>query len=337
MSKTKINYFSIKDKKFTSYKKILIIAEIGSNHNNDFKLCKKLIYMSKQAGCDGVKFQFFKANLLVQENTRAYGVLKKLEMFESWIPKISKICKLLKLYFVCSVFDVHSAKVLKKYCDIIKIASPEIKNIPLIKSAIKTKLPLIISTGYSDPADLKKVFKLIPLSHHRKFSFLHCTSQYPCTTKNLNLNMINYLTHNYNSIPIGFSDHSLSTNTGLSAVATGACIVEKHITLSKKLKGPDHFFALDQKELISYVRKIREFELSHGSYAKKKIEDENTVYVSIVSKKKLSKDHKIKQEDLICKRTYSEGIGSDKIIFVLNKKVKKNIQKDHIIKISDIY
>ena len=337
MSKMKINYFSIKGKKFTSYKKILIIAEIGSNHNNDFELCKKLIYMSKQAGCDGVKFQFFKANLLVQENTRGYEVLKKLEMPESWISKISKICKLLKLYFVCSIFDVYSAKVLKKHCDIIKIASPEIKNIPLIKSAIKTKVPLIISTGYSDPDDLKKVFKLIPFSYNRKFSFLHCTSQYPCATKNLNLNMINYLMHNYKSTPIGFSDHSLSTNTGLSAVAIGACIVEKHITLSKKLKGPDHFFALEQKELISYVRKIREFELSHGSYVKKKIKDENTVFVSIVSKKQLSKNHKIKQGDLICKRTYSKGIDSDKIKFILNKKIKKNMRKDHIIKISDIY
>ena len=119
-------------------------------------------------------------------------------------------------------------------------------------------MPIIISTGDSDEIIVKRAFDLVKSSKisNRKISFLHCTSEYPAKIENLNLNMIKFLKKNLKNVPIGFSDHAIGIDSSVSAVAMGACIVEKHITTSRKLNGPDHFFALEPKELIEMVKKF---------------------------------------------------------------------------------
>ena len=321
--------FILKNKKYSSFKKTFIIAEIGTNHNNNFNTCRKLIILSKRAGCDAVKFQLFRANFLVQKSNPAYNVLKKYELPLNWLPKISKICKEQNIFFACSPFYMDAIKILKSNgCQLLKIASPEIKNIPLVKSAIKSKLPLIISTGDTNFRDVSRVFKLIPKKSYNKTAFLHCVSEYPNSIKNINLNMINFLKKKFNKVSIGFSDHSMGTDMALAAVAGGASIIEKHITLSKKFVGPDHFFALESKELYELVKKIRNFENAFGLYEKRRLKDENTIYVSLVAKNNLSKNTKIKLNDIVCKRTLKKGIETHNIKKILKKKVKIDIKED---------
>ena len=169
-----------------------------------------------------------------------------------------KTCSNQNILFACSPFDNNAIKLLKKNkCDILKIASPEIKNLFLLKETLKCKLPTIISTGDSDEVIVERALNIVKASNisKRKISFLHCTSEYPAKTENLNLKMIKYLRKKFKTIPIGFSDHSTGIESSLNAVAMGACIIEKHITISRKLRGPDHFFAIEPKELIEMVKK----------------------------------------------------------------------------------
>ena len=231
-----------------------------------------MIYLAKKAGCDAVKFQIFKADQLLQKKNSGHPILKKHETPIEWIPKISKLCKKLNIFFICSPFFLDAVKMLKiNKCDALKIASPEIKNIPLIEECLKTNLPIIISTGYCEKKDIDRAYSLINEHKKKSFGLLHCVSEYPAQIRNTNLNMINFLKDRYKNISIGFSDHSTGTDMSICAVSMGAAIIEKHITLSKTQKGPDHFFALNPAELIELVKKIRNFQIAYGDYAKRVI------------------------------------------------------------------
>lgn len=333
-----ISRFYIKKKKFESFKKILVIGEIGSNHDNDLKKCKKLILEAKKAGCDAVKFQLFKANQLVSKrlNYTGYKILKKIELNADWIPILSKFCKSNKILFICSPFYNEAVNLLKKNnCDVIKIASPEIKNIPLVKKIISTNLPVIISTGDSNTKIINRVVKLLNKKNYKKVSFLHCTSQYPCEIDNSNLLNILYLKKKLGSkISVGFSDHTLGIDASLMAVSMGANIIEKHITLNRKSRGPDHFFAIEIKELKIMISRIRKLSKYSGKFLKKRLPDENTININIFSKKKMLKNEKILSKNLISKRDIEKGIPSFKINKILGKKLKFDIEEDEKIKYS---
>ena len=327
-----ISKFKIKNKNYKSYKKIMIIAEIGSNHDNNLKKCKKLILEAKKVGCDGVKFQLFKADKLVSKkfNNKGYKILKKLELKESWIPILARFCKKNKILFICSPFYLEAIDLLLKYkCDIIKIASPEIKNIPLIKKSISTNLPLIISTGDTDLNLINKAVRCLKKKNYSKVGLLQCTSQYPCKKENTNLLNIKYLKKKIDSkISIGFSDHTLGTEASLIAVSMGANIIEKHITLNKKFKIPDHFFALEKKELKKMVSLIRDFEKYTGEFVKKRLLEENTVNISLFSSKKIFKNEKLTLKNVTYKRDLSKGIPAYNIKSILGKKIKLDLDED---------
>jgi len=320
--------FKVKNNYFESFKKILVIAEIGSNHDNDFSKCKKLILAAKNAGCDAVKFQLFKADKLVSKNSKQYNFLKKLELTEEWIKKISLFCKKNKILFACSPFYLDAVDLLKKYkCDIIKIASPEIKNLPLINSASKSGIPMIISTGDSSLKEIIEAKKEIFQKNYKKTAFLHCVSQYPAEIKNLNLNNINYLKKKLKEFPIGFSDHSMGIDASVDAVSIGAVIIEKHITLNRSSRGPDHFFAIEPHELNQMIFKINNFISSYGNYKKKRLKDENTIYISMTNSKKLKKNEILHPKDVIFSRTLKQGLHSRYYNNIIRKKAKKDLNE----------
>jgi N,N'-diacetyllegionaminate synthase len=329
-------FFKIKNKKYSSYKKVFIIAEIGTNHNNSYQTCKKLILLAKKSGCDAVKFQIFKADELLQKKSPGYSILKKHETPIEWIPKISKLCKKINIFFICSPFFLDAIDILKKNkCDALKIASPEIKNIPLVEKCLNTKLPIIISTGYCEKKDIDRVYSLIKKNKKNSFGLLHCVSEYPAKINSSNLNMINFLKQNYKNIAIGFSDHSIGVDISIYGVSMGAAIIEKHITLSKTQNGPDHFFALNPDELIDLVKKIRKFEIAYGNYTKTIIRGENKVFISAITKKKLLKNSRIKLNNLTFKRTKNLGINYWDLKKILNKKVNKNLKEDYKVMLKD--
>lgn len=322
-----MNKFQIKKNIYQSYKKVLTIAEIGCNHNNDFNICKKLIIHAKKSGFDAVKFQMFKADLLVENKTKGHKLLSKYELSELWIKKISIFCKKIDILFFCSPFYLDAVKILKKYkCDALKIASPEIKNLALIKKVLNANLPTIISTGDSSFKEINEVTKLIKNSDKKKIAFLHCVSEYPAQVKNLNLNNIPLMKSKLPNHAIGFSDHSTGVLGSLFAVSSGACIIEKHVTLDRKMKGPDHFFAIEPNEMSILIKDINNFLLSLGNKNKTRLRDENTIHIKIFSSKKIRKNEKIDENKLKLLRSFSkQGIDGKDYFKVIKKFAKKDI------------
>lgn len=217
-----------------------------------------------------------------------------------------------------------------------KISSVDLNNYELIKKICKTRKPIIISTGMSDLRDViqtkKKFFKL----KNKKIIFLHCISSYPAKEIDLNLNTIKFLKNKIKSL-IGFSDHSLGYVGSILSVACGACVIEKHITISKKMSGPDHKISLGPKEFINFIKKVRETETILGHKEKKmKISEQNTF--NTTKKVFVVKDRILKGENLKLSmlnfKSAGKGLNFKEIKSFLGKKINKTVFKDTPIKIN---
>lgn len=332
--------------------KIKIIAEAGINHNGEINLAKKLIDIAAKAKADYIKFQFYKTNLLVSDHaklapyqrknvknhTSQLQLLKKYELSNLDIKNLLKYSKKKKIKFLCTPFDTSSLKYLKSIgVNTFKIASPDIDNFPLLYAMRKNLKKVFISTGMStlkEISDTLEFLKKIKISKN-KICFLHCVSDYPAKETELNLNVIKVIGQKLN-VKVGYSDHSIGDVASIVAVALGAQVIEKHITLNKKMKGPDHTTSMNEKEFISFVKKIRKSEVVMGKKIKKITKGESSNYKMIKRSVFLSRDvfkgQKFKISDFVCirPRNIMKPINWSKVI---NKKVKKNLKKGELIKI----
>lgn len=274
------------------FKKVYIIAEIGINHCGKINFAKKLIDIAKNSGANAVKFQTYITEKLVKKEAELmpyqkkniskkmsqYEMLKQNELSKEDHKKLIKYCKFKKIDFISTPYDIDSAKLLIKLgVKTIKVASTDITNVQLIRFLLSKKNNIIISSGATDLKELKLLFKSI--GNKKKLtnlSMLHCISYYPAPLEYLNLSAIKSLKKIF-KIKIGFSDHSLSIHTGGFATILGAQIIEKHITLDKKLIGPDHKASMSPVEFKKYVKIIRDAEMCIGNGVKKveKIEKKN--------------------------------------------------------------
>ena len=332
-----LNTFKIKKKVYNNYEKILVIGEIGSNHDNSFNKCKRLIIEAKKAGCDAVKFQLFKSHKLLEKKHPAQKILKKYELNTQWLKKIKKLCNQNKLLFICSPFYTEAVKLLKKCgCDAIKIASPEIKNFTLLKEVYKSKLPVIISTGDANLKIIKRALNVFEKHNNNKIAILHCISQYPTTEENINLNNISLLKKEFSKINVGFSDHTIGKNAALMDVGLGANIIEKHITLNKKNIGPDHAISMEISTLKNLIKDIRQFSAMYGKKKKIRHKFENTVYINVFTINGQKKGTKLKSNNLICKRDFKRKVDSYKLPLLLNKTLLRDVPDDYPLKWDDI-
>ena len=267
---------------FLNLKKSYLIAEIGVNHNNNLNLAKKLIVKAKKIGADAVKFQTFRAKKLVKPGTRKvkyqknsirdnethFDLIKKLELSEKDHKILKKFSEKLKIDFISTPYDVTAAKFLNKLgLKIFKTASADLHDFELHEYLAKSKKNVIISTGMSTLDEVKKTIKIYQKYQNKNIALLHCTSNYPCSIKSINL--LSMLQLNKIASTIGYSDHSKGYLTSTSAIALGAKIIEKHFTLNKSLKGPDHKASADVKEFEELVKKIRETEVLGGQNLKR--------------------------------------------------------------------
>lgn len=250
-----------------------IIAEIGSNHNGKLGIAKELIREAKGCGADAVKFQSIKYDKLYQKTDIAEDTRIQ-EIPEDWYPELIKFCKSEKIYFSSSPTYSEAVDILQELnIDFFKLASPQTYGHPqLIEKIAKTNKPIIASTGYCKLSDIDRAFYLIN-KFNKKVALLHCVSQYPMKEDDANLEFIRTLKAIYD-IPIGFSDHSPNILTSLAAVALGADIIEKHITLDKDSSGPDHAFALEPQEFGKMIGYIRLIEKTRGKDIKILTSDE---------------------------------------------------------------
>ena len=325
--------------------KTIVIAEAGVNHNGSLSLAKKMVDHAKKAGADYIKFQSFDSNEIVTKNAKKaeyqlekndqethYQMLKKLEINKKFINKIIKYSKQKKIKFLSTPFDKNNLKYLMKLkIDFIKIPSGEITNKPFLKEIKKYNKTILLSTGASTISEIKKAIKILG---KKNIIVLHCNSAYPTPLKDINLNVLNtFKSLNYK---YGLSDHSLDKYIPSIAVAMGASIVEKHFTLSRKMKGPDHKSSLTPSELKIMIDEIRKVEIALGN--KKKLvsssEKQNRKIIrrSLVAKKIINKGEIFSSQNLTSKRPFN-GISPMDIEKVIGKKAKRMFLKDEKISI----
>ncbi len=343
----------MKTKKFLNLKKSYFIAEIGVNHNNDMALAKKMIISAKSSGANAVKFQTFKAEKLVtpktplvkyqKKSTRSgkthYDMIKSLELSEKNHLKLKKFCREIDIDFLSTPYDLDSAKFLNKIgCKIFKTASADIVDLELHTYLAKNKKKVIISTGMSNFQEIDKCIKIYRKHSNKNFILLHCVSNYPCSLKSLNLNIIPKLKKRY-KCTVGYSDHSVGSIASILSVALGAKVIEKHFTINKNLSGPDQKASDLPKDFKKMVEEIRSAEIALGKSVKKCQPEETQM--SKVSRKSLTlnknilKGQEIKRSSLVMKRP-GTGIFFYNLSKVLGKKVKKNLKKNYQIKLSDL-
>jgi N-acetylneuraminate synthase len=285
---------------------IKIIAEAGVNHNGDLNMAFELIDAAAESGANAVKFQSYKTELLTLKNApkaeyqvkltgdieSQYEMLKKYELDEDDHYKLVDYCDSRNIEFMSTPFDLESLDMLLKVgIKTIKISSGDITNAPLLYASAKTKLPIILSSGMSTVDEINDALCVIrngyndeaPISVLEtsdleenvddgaiidKVVLMHCTTEYPAPYEDINLNVISTLKNVYKNT-IGLSDHSSGIAVATAAAALGIGVIEKHLTLDKKLEGPDHLASLEPDEFQSLVNSVRIIEKSLGSYEKK--------------------------------------------------------------------
>ncbi|MBL3645659.1 N-acetylneuraminate synthase [Bacillus sp. RHFB] len=267
-----------------------IIAEIGVNHNGSLVLAKKLVDKAIDAGADAVKFQMFETEALTTEQAdlteyqkrtkekNQYDMLKKLELSPAEFIELKKYCDNKNIIFLATPFDLKSIDFLNKLdmCAF-KVGSGDLTNFPLLKRIVKTGKPIILSTGMSTISEIDRTIDYLnALKKNLQISVLHCTSSYPASEQQINLNVIRDYLKRYPFV-IGYSDHSIGIHIPIAATALGARIIEKHITLDQSLPGPDHSASINIEEFKEMVQLVRLTELSLGSEKKSVTEDEKRV------------------------------------------------------------
>lgn len=329
---------------------VFIIAEAGVNHNGSIKIAKKLIDSAYLAGADAIKFQTFKAkNIATKKSEKAnyqkqsedkndsqFKMLKRLELDYQAHIELIKYCKLKKIKFLSSPFDLESVKFLNNIgLKIFKIPSGEITNLPYLRQIGKLKKKIILSTGMSNISEIKNaIYNLVKFGTHKKnITLLHANSEYPTPMQDVNLRAMLTIGKKFN-VKFGYSDHTLGIEVSIAAVAMGATCIEKHITLDRNMEGPDHKSSLEPNEIKLMINSIRNIELALGVSQKKPSKSElkniNLVRKSIVAKKKIKKGEILNETNISTKRP-GYGISPMKWDKIIGTKAKKNYNEDDLI------
>ena len=314
--------FKINKNKIGDNQSTYIIAEIGSNHNQNIDTALLMIENAAICGANAVKFQSLKFDELYNPNLESdkfKNWFQNIELEEKWYPKLIEKSKSCGVDFLSSPTYDKALSILNKLdVKAFKIASPQsFGNKSLLRKAAKIKKPLIISLGYSDYKDIQSILKICKEEQNNKIIFLHCVSKYPCQPIEMKLNFIKTL-KKITEFPVGFSDHSIGSTMSIVAVSLGACVLEKHVTLDSNMKGPDHHFAMNFREFKEYVKHIRDAEQSlkfsdRYNLLPEEIELRKKVTLKAISKKIINKGEKLSDKNIIFLRATQEGINIEEL------------------------
>lgn len=258
---------------------VYIIAEISANHGQNFDHALRLIQAAKDADADAVKFQAYTPDTMTIQSDRPefrissgtiwdgktlYDLYSEAYTPWEWFPRLKEYAESLDLDFFATAFDPTAVDFLEGLdVPIHKIASFEIVDIPLIKKVAQTGKPMIISTGMATLGEIEEAVNAAREAGAKQIALLKCTSAYPAPPEEMNLRTIPHMAEAF-GVPVGLSDHTLGIAVPVAAVALGACIVEKHFTLSRDMEGPDSAFSLEPHELKTMVDAIRVAEKALG-------------------------------------------------------------------------
>jgi N,N'-diacetyllegionaminate synthase len=347
--------------------KVFIIAEAGVNHNGSIDIAKRLIDVAVEAGADAVKFQTFKTEKVVTlttakakyqfENTGMDGsqfeMLKRLELSPATFEVLFSYCERKDIIFMSTPFDEESVNVLDNLgMSIFKIPSGEITNKLFIQHIASKRKVIILSTGMSYLGEVEKAIGWInkiwvtdkqpPIStsNHqpvKSLTLLHCVSNYPAKIEDVNLNAINTMEMAF-GLPVGYSDHTMGIDVAIAAVAVGARVIEKHLTLDRDMEGPDHKVSIEPGELKAMVRSIRTIEKAMGDGIKKPANSEtdtmNIARRSLVAARDIKAGEIIISNDILIKRP-GTGIPAEFKDTIVGMQLERDINVDSVIRWED--
>ena len=290
-----VTKFRIGKHLISSNQPCFIIAEAGVNHNGDKTIAHQLIDVAVKTGVDAIKFQTFKAERLASSDApkaayqlaktvaseSQFEMLQRLELDADDHQELIAHCQDKNILFLSTPFDETSADLLETLgVPAFKIPSGEITNLPYLDHLAYKGKPLIVSTGMAYLSEVEAAVRAIEAAGNQKFALLHCVSNYPANPADINLHAMQTMARAFNVL-VGYSDHTLGVEISLAAVALGACIVEKHLTLDRNMIGPDHEASAEPSELSELVRGIRSIEAALGNGRKQPAASEvNTAAVA---------------------------------------------------------
>lgn len=320
-----------------------IIAEIGVNHNGDMDLGRKLIDAAVDCGADAVKFQTFRAEQLVSEDASKaayqeqndpnggatqFEMLRRLELDEAGHLAMKEHCQKRSIRFLSTPFGEDAADLLERMTvDGFKISSGDLTNLPLLAHIAAKGLPMLVSTGMGTLGEVETAIETIKANGNPPVALLHCVSNYPAPPSSANLRAMNTMKQAF-QIPVGWSDHTLGCAVSIGAVAMGARIIEKHITLDVNLPGPDHKASICPEEFKKMVDQIRIIESALGDGVKiptaAELEVAKVVRRSLVARRALKKGAMLEPSDLVMKRP-AGGLPGNAITLVIGKKLRVDL------------
>jgi len=326
---------------------VYVIAEAGSNHNGNLEQALRLIDAGAEAGANAVKFQNFRAAKLyarhageaayLKDARGIYEIVEALEIPEAWVPQLAAYCREKGVAFISSPFDEASADLIAPHVPVVKVASYEMTHSPLLRHIARLGKPMIVSTGTATLDEVLRAVEGIVAAGNEQIILLQCTASYPTPREAVNARAITTL-RRATGRPVGLSDHSRDPIIApVVATALGACVIEKHFTLSTRLPGPDHKFALEPGQLAQMVKAIRAAEqvLGHGRKEVLEVEQELRKFArrSIFAVRAISAGETLSSDNIAVLRRgkAGEGLEPDAYGSLLGRRAVRNMSAGTLI------
>jgi len=337
-------YIEIGTRRIDTYNPVYIVAEMSANHNQDFEQAVRLLHAAKAAGADAIKLQTYTPDTMtissdnkcfkigkgtIWEGKNLYELYGEAYTPWEWQPKLKKIANDLGMDLFSTPFDHTAVDFLEKMdVPVYKVASFELVDIPLLRKIAQTGKPIIMSTGMATLAEIDEAVSAIREAGGNQLALLKCTSAYPAPPEEMNLRTILHMAEAF-GVPAGLSDHTLGTAVPVAAVALGACIVEKHFTLSRQDPGPDKAFSLEPHEFKEMVGAMRTVEKAFGKVSYEITEKQKASRVfrrSLFVVKDMQTGEVFTRENVRSIRP-GNGLHTRYLDKILNRKATKKISK----------
>jgi sialic acid synthase SpsE len=322
---------------------VFVIAEAGVNHNGDVSLARRLVDAAAEAGADAVKFQTWVTELLItpqaplaEYQARNVGgaqsqfeMLKGLELHRGALPELKTRAETLGLLCFSTPDEEDSADFLETLdVPLFKVGSAEVTNLEFLRHVARKRRPLILSTGMSTLSEVEQAVRAIEETGNRQLVLLHCVSDYPSRPEDSNLRAMEALRAAF-GYPVGFSDHTPGHVVAVAAVALGACVIEKHLTLDNALAGPDHAASLDPPAFAALVSAIRQCEAALGSGRKEPVAAEQAhrplMRKRWVASRALAAGTRITRADLALRRASPDGLDPAQLPLLLGRELRVGV------------
>lgn len=329
------------------------IAEIGLNHNGSVEIAKQLMLAAKKAGANAAKFQkrnsdlIFTSAMLQSEykSPHAYGASygehrKKLELDEDGYAEIFRYAQEIGIQVFASVWDEASIDFMENFgVHAFKIASADLDNWELIQRVAEKNKPILISTGMSTEKEIKNTIKFVRRLTN-KFIFMHCTSDYPAVSTDLNLGFIHKLKEMCGNNPVGYSGHEKDLEPSIIAQVLGASVIERHITFNKESKGSDHSASLLPEEFNELIIRSKELVSMLGTGQKPTVshsvlQSKRKLGKSLYYSRDLTMGHRLQADDLVAKSP-SGGISPSEKDKLLKRKIKRDVNSEEMVLLEDL-